>query len=155
MDRVHPDFSRCQIDRSRFGHATQRPFRGTVGDRSRGAAQTRDRRDIDDRSATRSFHQRDYRLHAEEAAKLVDPHVALEQGGVGFHQSFRLVDAGVVHQTVQAAKFRRGFDCFVPIRFGRHVLGYEPGRGAKFVCQLPAFGFQHVANDDAGAFGDE
>jgi hypothetical protein len=60
-------------------------------------------------------------FHAQEGSELIDPHVLLEQSGVGVHQSGRPVNAGVIDQSMQPAHRFGGFDRGIPIFFFRDV----------------------------------
>ena len=79
--------------------------------------------------------------------------MALEEFGVGVHQAFRLIDAGIVDQTVQSAQGFGDFNRGIPIGFFRDVLMHV-GRGAfQFLGQSAAGVVEQVADDDAGALG--
>src|SRR4029077_19530799 len=103
-------------------------------------------RDIHDGPSARALHRRHYRLHAEEAAVLVDLDVPLPERIVGLHQRGRLVDSGVVDQTVQAAELLSGVDGAGPIGFRGHIVPDERCSRPKLDSQRLALIVQHVAD---------
>src|SRR3954468_22912111 len=87
-----------------------------------------------------------YRLHAEEAAVLVDLDVPLPERVVGLHQRGRLIDSGIVDQAVQAAELLGGFDGAGPIGFRGHIMPDEGRSRPKLDSQRLALIVQHVAD---------
>src|SRR4051812_20064812 len=87
-----------------------------------------------------------YRLHAEEAAVLVDLDVPLPERVVGLHQRGRLVNSGIVDQAMQAAELLGGFDGAGPIGFRGHIVPDEGRRRPELGSQRLALIVQHVAD---------
>ena len=100
-----------------------------------------------------ALHCRQYRLHAEKAAVLVDLDVPLPERVVGLHQSGRLVDSGIVDQAVQAAELLGGFDGAGPIGFRGHVVPDEGCSRPKLDSQGLALIVQHVADHHLRTLG--
>ena len=72
----------AQFDRRRLGQAADRPLRRDVRVHHRRAAQSLDRRDVDDRAAAGRLHRFDDGLHAEERSGQVDVDDLLPLGHV-------------------------------------------------------------------------
>ena len=96
--------------------------------------------------SARALHRRHYRLHAEEAAVLVDLDVPLPERVVRLHQCGRLVDSGVVDQAVQAAELLGSFDGAGPIGFRGHIVPDEGRSRPELDSQRLALIVQHVAD---------
>src|SRR3954469_4112308 len=96
-----------------------------------------------------------YRLHAEEAAVLVDLDVPLPERVVGLHQRGRLVDPGVVDQAMQAAELLRGFDGARPIGFRGHIVPDEGRSRPELGSQRLALIVQDVADHHFGTLRNQ
>ena len=156
MNGVHADPVVAELERGDLRHAADRELARAVGGHPGHAAQPGDRRDVHDRAPARAPQRGNRRLHAEEAAHLVDVHdLEVVRERHRFDRT-RARDAGVVDQRVEPpeAVLRRG-DAALPVRSQPDVERLVDRAVADLCGDLGAGLVPHVADHHARALARE
>jgi len=156
MNRIDADVIATMLHRGRLGQGAHRPFRGVVADMDPVlAGDAGNRRDVDDRPATRRLHDRDREFHAEKDAARVDRHQPVPGGGVEQILDRAAGEPGVVDQNVELFELgERGINRRLPFRLARHVETAEDCgtiRPGDVGDDPPPLFLQHIGDDHLGA----
>src|SRR5258705_11296379 len=86
------------------------------------------RRDVDDRAAARSLHQRDREFHAQENATRIDRHQQVPGRGVEQILDPTAAEASIIDEDIELAELGEGrVDRRLPFRLAGHVEMAEYG----------------------------
>jgi len=123
------------------------------------AGDARNRRDVDNRPATRGLHNRDREFHPQEDAARVDCHQPVPGRGVEEILDRAAGEPGIVDEDVEPSILGEGgIDGRLPLRLARYVEAAEDRstiRAGDVGDDPPPLFFQNVGDDDLGAFAGE
>ena len=154
---IHPDAVRREVDRHALGGVGDRRLRGAVGDHPGTGVDRRDRRVVDDRTATVILHVARRPLRAEDDTEQVDVHDPLEVVEIVGQESLEsAADPGVVEHDVQPAEaLDRDVDECLHLIGVAHVGSLERRPFAQRRGDGLALLDVDVGDDDARPFGDQ
>ena len=156
-DRIDANFRAADLDCADARQMHHAGLGDGVGDRSRAALQTGDRRRVDDRSAAAFLHERNRIAHAERDGSQQQVHRAVPR--LARHVLDRVgaaAGAGIVEQDVEAAELvLRRLHRRLDVVFLRDVAVVKLHLAVEAAFQLAALVVLDVGGEDACAFGDE